>query len=108
PPCGVVLTDWLSAADERGLGSRPACRRTCWRSASLMRSQVPSVRQRRCQGGAGGPGGEGGGSRRARQAGGGREGEGVGDGSAGGRPIFLGRGRNGSISANCSSERSVS
>src|SRR5258708_31238627 len=49
PPWGVVLTDGLSAALERGLGSRPAWRRTFCRSASWIFSQVPSRRQRRDQ-----------------------------------------------------------
>ncbi len=49
PPWGVVLTDGLSAALERGLGSRPAWRRTFCRSASWIFSQVPSRRQRRYQ-----------------------------------------------------------
>src|SRR5262249_41958882 len=92
PPCGVVLTDWLSAADERGLGSRPACRRTCWRSASLMRSQVPSVRPRRRPGGGGVPGGEGrgGGGAPALGGGGGQGEDGVeGGGEVGGGPAHL-------------------
>ena len=49
PPISVVLTDWLSTAEARGEGLRPAWRRTWGARASLMRSQVPSVRQRRYQ-----------------------------------------------------------
>jgi len=43
------VEDFAAAAEERGLGSRPAAARTCRRRASLIRSQVPSIRQRRYQ-----------------------------------------------------------
>ena len=43
PPFSVVCTDWLSMMARDGSGSRPACTRSSWRSASLIASQVPSA-----------------------------------------------------------------
>ncbi len=42
PPFSVVLTDWLSMMAALGVGSRPSASRTLGRSASWMRSQLPS------------------------------------------------------------------
>ena len=42
PPFSVVLTDWLSMMAALGVGSRPSTSRTLGRSASWMRSQLPS------------------------------------------------------------------
>ena len=42
PPFSVVLTDWLSIMAALGVGSRPSASRTFGRSASWMRSQLPS------------------------------------------------------------------
>jgi len=47
PPFSVVCTLWLSMIAARGVGSRPACRRTRSRSAALMCFQVPSSRHSR-------------------------------------------------------------
>jgi len=44
PPISVALTVWLSMLPALGVGSRPACRRTGWRKASLRAAQVPSFR----------------------------------------------------------------
>jgi hypothetical protein len=38
------LTDWLSMITAEGVGARPAATRTCARSASCTRDQVPSRR----------------------------------------------------------------
>ncbi|MFL5761092.1 MAG: hypothetical protein ACJ789_15335 [Thermomicrobiales bacterium] len=42
-PFSVVFALWLSMIAALGVGSRPACRRTCSRSAAVMCSQVPSA-----------------------------------------------------------------
>ena len=42
PPFSVVLTDWLSMMAALGVGSCPSASRTLGRSASWMRSQLPS------------------------------------------------------------------
>jgi hypothetical protein len=45
-PLSVVLADWLSTTAALGSGWRPSATRTRRRSASLIRAQVPSSRQR--------------------------------------------------------------
>ena len=42
PPFSVVFTDWLSMMAALGVGSCPSASRTLGRSASWMRSQLPS------------------------------------------------------------------
>src|SRR5205814_1602259 len=44
PPFSVVLTVWLSTITAEGVGSLPACSRTCPRRVSCTLSSVPSSR----------------------------------------------------------------
>jgi hypothetical protein len=46
PPFCGVRSDWLSRIAADGVGSRPACTRTCTRRASCTTVIVPASRQR--------------------------------------------------------------